>query len=152
MYGTMSSLRLSFKEANLSLKTLWLYWFTAHRKWFRSYGKCFSSWLCSLSSSFFLSLPACQRRATLDSLLLLCSSSPRVACYLNGVLLSPSFRALPTRLLITPITLTFSLQLSSLCCSQLSPVLCSTLDLFCSRHGLLLQWIGYVTGHPFLTL
>lgn len=62
-----------------------------------------------------------------------------------------SFRVLPSRLVITPITLTISLQLSFLWCSQLSPVLCSTLDLFCSKQDLLLQWIGYITGHPFPT-
>lgn len=59
-----------------------------------------------------------------------------------------SFRAPhPGRLvMITPITLTLGLQLSSVWCSQLSPVLCSTLDLFCSRQDLLLQWIATLQG------
>lgn len=56
-----------------------------------------------------------------------------------------SFRVLLSGLVITPITLTFSLQLSSISCSQLSPVLCSTLDLFCSKRYLRVRvdWLHY---------
>lgn len=56
-----------------------------------------------------------------------------------------SFKVLPSGLVITPITLTFSLQLSSILCSQVSPVSCSTLNLFCRKHYLRVQvdWLHY---------
>lgn len=157
MYGAMTSLRLSFDKANVSLKTPWLYQLTLHRKWIRSYGKCFSSLAgFAVCLSGFLLLPSCLlEESSLDGLLLasFSSSSPRGSCCLKSRMSShqANFSVLPSRLLITPITLMFSLQLSPLWCSQLSPVLYSTLDLFCGKRGLLLRWTGSVTGHPFLT-
>lgn len=55
------------------------------------------------------------------------------------------FTVLLSGLVITPITLTFSLQLLSISRSQLSPVLCRTLYLFWSKHywWVRVDWLHY---------
>lgn len=157
MYSAMPSFRLSFSKGNFTFKDpLGIQFYSAEEMTYITLGLLFFSTLLSLKLSATppsASAPVARKeQPRLVCGLLRLTVTQSVMLFEIVYVLLQSCRVPPSRpAMIAPITLAFGLQLSSIWGSQLSPVLCSTLDLFCSKQDLLLQWIGYVTGHPFLT-